>query len=416
MYRIVKKQVLNPTVTRMEMEAPLIANKAEPGQFIILRVDEKGERIPLTIAGLRPGSGHRDHYLPDGGRHHGTAGPPGGGRLPFRISWAPWAAPPSTEGLRKVAVIGGGVGCAIAYPGGQEAPRAGRGGPLPSWASATRTWSSWRRSSEAGQRQACHDDRRRLLRREGPGDQRPGGAHRARAKPYDEVIAIGPLVMMKFVCQLTKQLQHQNRGEHEPHYDRRHRHVRRLPPDRGRRDQVRLRGRPGLRRPSRWTLTRPWPAGTMYRDLERHAYEETCNLFQKEVTRDAQHGFEENTPMPAQAPEVRSQNFQEVALGYTEEQAVEEAAALPPLQEQALRGRLPRGHRTSPISSPRWRRGTLKGPTRSSAQPSSLPAVCGRVCPQETQCESKCVRGIKGEPVGIGRLERFVADWHMQNA
>ena len=57
----------------------------------------------------------------------------------------------------------------------------------------------------------------------------------------------------------------------------------------------------------------------------------------------------------------------------------------------------------------------MRAPTRSSPSQSSLPAVCGRVCPQETQCESKCVRGIKGEPVGIGRLERFVADWHNKN-
>ena len=84
------------------------------------------------------------------------------------------------------------------------------------------------------------------------------------------------------------------------------------------------------------------------------------------------------TPMPEQAPDVRNKNFEEVALGYTDEMAMEEAYQ------------------------------TIK-------TMNSLPAICGRVCPQETQCEHNCVRGIKGEPVGIGRLERFVADWHREH-
>ena len=98
MYRIVKKEVLNPTVTRMDIEAPLIAKKAEPGQFIILRVDEKGERIPLTVADYRPGARHRDHYFPDRGRHHGKAEPPGGGRLPPGLCGPPGHGPPRQRG------------------------------------------------------------------------------------------------------------------------------------------------------------------------------------------------------------------------------------------------------------------------------------------------------------------------------
>ena len=73
---------------------------------------------------------------------------------------------------------------------------------------------------------------------------------------YDEIIAIGPMIMMKFVCKTDQALRRAHHRLHEPHHDRRYRHVRRLPPDRGRRDQVRLRGRPRLRRPSRWTSTR----------------------------------------------------------------------------------------------------------------------------------------------------------------
>ena len=147
MYRIVKKQVLNPTVTRMDIEAPLIAKKAEPGQFIILRVDEKGERIPLTVADFDREAGtvtiifqivgattEKLNHLEEGDCLQDFVGPLG--------------RPSETEGLKKVAVIGGGVGCAIAGRGGPlhcGLPEQGPGHPgggIP-----------------GGQRQVCHDDR-----------------------------------------------------------------------------------------------------------------------------------------------------------------------------------------------------------------------------------------------------------------
>ena len=124
---------------------------------------------------------------------------------------------------------------------------------------------------------------------------------------------------------------------------------------------------------------------------------------------------EKDAPCPTQDPNVRNKNFEEVALGYTAEMAVDEAQALPPLQEQALRDRLPGRHRHPGVHRAMWPRAILRPLIRSSTATTSLPAVCGRVCPQESQCEGKCVRGIKGEPVGIGRLERFVADWHREN-
>ena len=115
MYKILRKKVLNPTVTLMDVEAPLIAKKAEPGQFIILRVDEAGERIPLTIADYDREAGtitiifqivgattEKLNQLNEGEYIHDFVGPLG--------------VPSHTEGLKKVAVVGGGVGCAIAYP------------------------------------------------------------------------------------------------------------------------------------------------------------------------------------------------------------------------------------------------------------------------------------------------------------
>ena len=115
--------------------------------------------------------------------------------------------------------------------------------------------------------------------------------------------------------------------------------------------------------------------------------------------------------MPTQDALVRARNFQEVALGYTEEQAIDEAMRCLDCKNMPCVDGCP-----VKIHIPEFigkiKQGDFEGAYQIIAQSSSLPAVCGRVCPQETQCESKCVRGIKGESVGIGRLERFVADWH----
>ncbi len=120
----------------------------------------------------------------------------------------------------------------------------------------------------------------------------------------------------------------------------------------------------------------------------------------------------EKNPMPEQDPEVRSHNFDEVALGYDAEVAMKEAQRCLDCKNAPCRSGCPVA-----VKIPRFlekvRDGDFDAAYDIITSTNSLPAVCGRVCPQEKQCESKCVRGIKGESVGIGRLERFVADWHM---
>lgn len=118
--------------------------------------------------------------------------------------------------------------------------------------------------------------------------------------------------------------------------------------------------------------------------------------------------------MPSQAPDVRNKNFKEVALGYTPEQAMDEAARCLNCKNKPCVGGCPVAI-DIPAFIQEVKDGNFEEAYQIIQKSSSLPAVCGRVCPQETQCEQKCVRGVKGEPVAIGRLERFVADWHNAN-
>ena len=120
------------------------------------------------------------------------------------------------------------------------------------------------------------------------------------------------------------------------------------------------------------------------------------------------------TPMPEQDPKVRARNFQEVALGYTAEMAIEEAG-------RCLKCKNPKCVEGCPVNVripefiAKVQEGDFKAAYEIITSTNALPALSGRVCPQESQCEARCVRGVKGEPVAIGRLERFVADWYREN-
>ncbi len=201
MYRIVKKKSLNPTVSLMEIKAPLIARKAEPGQFIIFRAKEDSERVPLTIADydrekgtvtiiyqIVGGSTMELDTLNEGESLHDFVGPLG--------------KPSETEGLKKVAVIGGGVGCAIAYPIAKKLHNMGcevhsvagfRNKDLVILEDEFKKVSSelyiMTDDGSYGKKGLVTNALEELIQN---GNQ------------YDEVIAIGPLVMMKFVCLLTK--------------------------------------------------------------------------------------------------------------------------------------------------------------------------------------------------------------------
>ena len=201
MNKIVRKVCLNPTVTLMEVEAPFVAKKAEPGQFIILRVDENGERIPLTIADydrekgtitiifqIVGGSTIQLNYLEEGDYIHDFVGPLG--------------VPTHTEGLKKVAVVGGGVGCAIAFPIAKKLHELG---------CEVHSIVGFRNKDLVILEDEFRAVSDKLFLMTDDGSHGQKGVVTAPLKEliesgenYDEVITIGPLIMMKFVVATTK--------------------------------------------------------------------------------------------------------------------------------------------------------------------------------------------------------------------
>ncbi len=277
MYKIIRKERLNPTVTLMEVDAPRIAKKAEPGQFIILRVNDEGERIPLTIADFDREKGTVTiifqivgattkllDALNEGEVIHDFVGPLG---VPSRV-----------EGLKKVAVVGGGVGCAIAYPIAKKLHKLG---------AEVHSVIGFRNKDLVILEEAFKDNSDVLKLMTDDGSYGEKGLVTTALKElieagnqYDEVIAIGPLVMMKFVCALTKEYGIKTTVSMNP---------------------IMIDGT-GMCGGCRLTVSgetkfacvdgpdfdghlvdfdEAMQRGAMYKEFERHAYEETCNLLNK---------------------------------------------------------------------------------------------------------------------------------------
>ena len=279
MFRIAYKKELNPTVTLMDIEAPFVARKAEPGQFIILRCEEDGERIPLTVAGYDREKGTvRIIFQIVGATTYKLNQLNEGDFIPDFVG--PLGKATETEGLKKVAVVGGGVGCAIALPVAQKLHEQGcevhsiigfRNKDLLILEDEFRAASSELRvmtdDGSYGTKGVVTAALEELIKE---GNQ------------YDEVIAIGPLIMMKFVVRLTKQYDIKTIVSMNP-------------------IMIDGTGMCGCCRLTVGGKTKfacvdgpdfdgfevdfdeAMQRGASYKEFERHAYEETCNLFQKEV-------------------------------------------------------------------------------------------------------------------------------------
>ena len=202
MYKILEKKALNPTVTKMVIEAPLVARKAEPGQFIIFRASEDGERVPLTIADYDREKGTVTIIFQIvGGATMELNALNEGECLPDFVG--PLGTPSHEEGLKKLAVVGGGVGCAIAYPIAKK---------LHSLGAEVHAVVGFRNKDLVILEDEFRAVSDKLMMMTDDGSYGEKGvvtnaleALIKEGNQYDEVIAIGPLIMMKFVCKLTKE-------------------------------------------------------------------------------------------------------------------------------------------------------------------------------------------------------------------
>lgn len=283
MYKIAKKKVLNPTVVELHIEAPLVAKKARPGQFIILRVDEEGERIPLTVAGVNPEKGTvKIIYQIVGGTTRKLAEKEEGDYLQDFVG--PLGVATHLDGLKKVCIVGGGVGCAIAMPIAEKLHEMG----------AEVTSIIGFRSKDLliceDEFKAC-SDRLTVMTDDGSYGRHgnvtvPLKEMLEAGEKFDMIITIGPLIMMKFVVATAKPFDVPVTVSMNP---------------------VMIDGT-GMCGGCRLTLNvdgkkvtkfacvdgpdfngyevdfdEAMSRGRMYGDFERHAYEKTCNLYKKEV-------------------------------------------------------------------------------------------------------------------------------------
>ena len=279
MYKIVRKKSLNPTVTLMDIEAPLIAKKAKPGQFIILRVNEDGERIPLTIAGYDRENGTVTIIFQVVGATTTLLNHKNEGEF-IQDFVGPLGTPSHLDGLKKVCVIGGGVGCAIALPVAQA---------LHDMGAEVTSIVGFRNQDLVileDEFKACSDHFVMMTDDGSYGEKGnvtiPLKAMLEKGERFDEVIAIGPLIMMKFVCLTTKEYDQKTTVSMNP-------------------IMVDRTGMCGGCRLSVGGETKfacvdgpdfdghlvdfdeAMSRSRSYAPFERHAYEETCNLFAKEV-------------------------------------------------------------------------------------------------------------------------------------
>ncbi len=282
MYRILHKRKLNPTVTQMEIEAPLVAKKAKPGQFIILRVDDEGERIPLTVAGTNPSDGSVKIIFQIVGSTTAKLNQKNEGEY-ISDFVGPLGRATHTDGVKKVCIVGGGVGCAIAMPVAEEFHRLG---------AEVTSIIGFRDKSLVileDEFRSCSDHFILMT------DDGSYGRHGNVTVPlkellengesFDMILTIGPVIMMKFVALTAKPFGIPVTASMNP---------------------VMIDGT-GMCGGCRLTLNQDGKKvtkfacvdgpefnayeidfdeaisrGRMYADFERHVYEENCNLFQKE--------------------------------------------------------------------------------------------------------------------------------------
>jgi len=402
---IVERRQLAPSLLMWRIYVPDIAKRVKPGQFVVLRADDRAERIPLTVADFDREAGQITVIFQEVGASTKKLARFEPGQTILDVV-GPLGKASHIEKFGTIVCIGGGVGVAPVYPIAKALHQAGN-----EIISIIGARSKEMLILEEEMKAISHelyvttddgsyghhgfvtDELKRLI------DE---------GRKIDLVLAIGPVVMMRAVSEVTRPYELKTvvslnsvmidgtgmcggcrttvGGETKfvcvdgPEFDAHKVNFKELM----------------LRQ-------------QMYNREERRAmWDHTCRLeAQVEAARP-----KTREKMPEQEPKLRIQNFGEVALGYTRENALREASRCLGCKKPACVEGCPVNVQI-PQFVGKMKEGDFEGAIRTIKETNALPAICGRVCPQESQCESKCVLGKKGEPVAVGRLERFAADYEL---
>lgn len=424
MFKIKKAEFLNDITYLMEVEAEHIAKSCQPGQFLIVKIDEKGERVPLTICDYDREAGTVTIVFQILGSSTKKMAELKAGDY-FRDFVGPLGVPSEfvNEDInelkdKKILFVAGGVGTAPVYPQVKWMKEHGISADV---IIGARTKDililEEEMRSVAGNLYITTDDG--SYERKGLVTDVIKDLVLNQGKKYDVVVAIGPMIMMKFVCLTTKELGIRTivslnpimvdgtgmcgacrvsiGGEIKfacvdgPEFDG---HLVNF-------DEAMKRQQMYKTEEGRATLEKT--------EGETH-HHGACGVNAEDEKRD----MFKRIPVREQDPQVRATNFEEVCYGYDLQEAVLES-------ERCLNCKNAKCIQGCPVSIniPAFitevKAGNIKSAFDIISESSSLPAICGRVCPQESQCEKNCIRGIKGDSVSIGKLERFVADWAREN-
>ncbi|BBA50642.1 putative glutamate synthase [Fusobacterium varium] len=421
MYKIVEKKWLTPIICYMDIEAPDLATAALPGQFLIIKTDDKGERIPLTICDYDRKKGTVTIVFQVLGESTRKMGEFEKGEY-FADVVGPLGQPSELihtdiEELKKkkYLFVAGGVGTAPVYP---QVKWMKENGIDTDVVIGTRSKDTLIFEDEmkavSGNLYICTDDGtygRKGMVTDVIDDLLKEGRH------YDHAIIIGPMIMMKFASKKCRENNISNTVSLNPlmvdgtgmcgacrvTIDGK---VKFACVDGPEFDGDKVNFDEAMRRQNMYK-TEEGRNILLIEDGETH-HNPSCPNHEIIVDK------KKRVPVREQEPDIRNKNFDEVCYGYNMEEAQAEAS-------RCINCKNPLCVQGCPVSIDipafiqKIKEGDMKEAGKIIAKYSNLPAVCGRVCPQETQCEGKCILGIKGEPVSIGKLERFVGDWVIAN-